>query len=374
MKTLIFTPRTAGHHLEYIHHLYNGALKHPEKQYLFLVPNSFHEVKNKFNWEKADNIEFIYLTEKESHACNTGNYFTSAYRKCATLRKYIINYQITYVILITLVDYLPFLPFILPQRVKVSGIVYRLYLYEWKHLSLAKKIKDVIEMYITAKSDIIDKGFILNDSSATCYYNKLFKTQKFTLLPDPIQKTKYIPQCLRKKMNIPQDKYIYLHFGGMTQRKGTLKILDSIKNIPTNEREKFVFIFAGHIRNDIKKIFYRKYDSLKDNTNIIVMDEFCEYETLMDLCYTCNAIIIPYENTSYSSGVLGYAALFNKPVIGPADGLLGKLIKRNRLGTALCKIDSQILAQKIIQTPPSIKNSDKYIEQNSIEAFQNSIL
>jgi hypothetical protein len=30
--------------------------------------------------------------------------------------------------------------------------------------------------------------------------------------------------------------------------------------------------------------------------------------------------------------VLGYAAQFNKPVVGPRFGLLGKLIKRNNLG------------------------------------------
>ena len=105
MRILIFTPRSAGHHLEYLHHLYDGAKNKLENNYFFLVPNSFKEVKNELEWETAPNIEFIYLTEKESIKCNTGNYFSSSYRKCTTLKKYILNYQITHVILITLVHY-----------------------------------------------------------------------------------------------------------------------------------------------------------------------------------------------------------------------------------------------------------------------------
>ena len=104
--------------------------------------------------------------------------------------------------MITLVHYLPFLPLILPKKVKVSGIIYRLYLYEWKSLPFIKKIKDVLEMYITAKSNMVEKGYILNDSSAACYYNKLFKTTKFVPLADPIQKSNYIPQCIKKSLNI----------------------------------------------------------------------------------------------------------------------------------------------------------------------------
>lgn len=374
MRILIFTPRTAGHHLEYLHHLYDGAKNKLENNYFFLVPNSFKEVKNELEWETAPNIEFIYLTEKESIKCNTGNYFSSSYRKCTTLKKYILNYQITHVILITLVHYLPFLPLILPKKVKVSGIIYRLYLYEWKSLPFIKKIKDVLEMYITAKSNMVEKGYILNDSSAACYYNKLFKTTKFVPLADPIQKSNYIPQCIKKSLNISNDKYVYLHFGGMTKRKGTLVILDSIERMSKNDRNKFVFIFAGHIRSDIKSQFYNKYETLKSDTNLILFDEFCSYEKLMDLCYSCNAILIPYENTSFSSGVLGYAALFNKPVIGPADGLLGKLIRRNKLGITINEINSANLAHKILQTPHNNTESKKYTELNSIKAFQEKIL
>lgn len=374
MRTLIFTPRTAGHHLEYLHHLYNGARNHLENNYFFLVPDSFLEVRNKCEWKESNNIEFIYLDKKESNLCNTGNYFSSAYRKCKIVNKYIQKYDITHVVLITLVHYLPFLPFIVSSKTKVSGIIYRIYLYEWKKMSFIKKIKDIIEMYIISNFSIIEKGFILNDSSAACYVNKLFKTNKFISLADPIQKSDYTPKSLKENLNIPNDKYVYLHFGAMTKRKGTLMLLKSLNNIPLEQRNKFVFIFAGHIRNDIKNDFYKEYEKLRNNTNIILMDEFCSYETLMDLCYSSDAIVIPYENTSFSSGVLGYAALFNKPVIGPSDGLLGKLIRRNGLGTTINNIDSKNLAKAILRTPTINNKTNNYIENNSIEVFLKTIL
>ena len=95
------------------------------------------------------------------------------------------------------------------------------------------------------------------------------------------------------------------------------------------------FIFAGKVYDDIRDEFYQKYRNLQDKVQILCFDEFCEYSFLGSLCLSSNFILLPYSNTSQSSGVIGYASQFQIPVVVAKQGLLGKLVKRYKLGVLL---------------------------------------
>jgi hypothetical protein len=73
--------------------------------------------------------------------------------------------------------------------------------------------------------------------------------------------------------------------------------------------------------------------------------------------------LIPYKNSEQSSGVLGYAAQFNIPVVGPSSGLLGKLIKKNKLGYTINDITSASLAYFISNS----KNNENIIINNYLD-------
>ena len=81
----------------------------------------------------------------------------------------------------------------------------------------------------------------------------------------------------------------------------------------------------------------------------------------------------PYEAVDLSSGVIGYAAYYNKPVIGPSGGLLGKIIRRYQLGTALQDITPSSLAKAIASAEPYLIESD-YKEKTERERFTERIL
>ena len=57
MKTyLIHTPIISGHQLEYLHHLYLGALERPSDKFFFVVPSRFTVDSAKLDWPEAVNI------------------------------------------------------------------------------------------------------------------------------------------------------------------------------------------------------------------------------------------------------------------------------------------------------------------------------
>ncbi|MCD7711116.1 MAG: glycosyltransferase, partial [Porphyromonadaceae bacterium] len=222
---------------------------------------------------------------------------------------------------------------------------------------------------------VFDKIFLLNDAGAAVFFNKKFRTNKFKYLPDPIAVRDFeSARNLRNELKIGDTEQVLLHFGGMSGRKGTLEVLQSIEILP---QKGYVFIFAGVVGSDIKTEFYARVESSRERgANILVFDEFCSYSFLCDLCKTCDAIVIPYKSTEQSSGVIAYAAALNRPVLAPRSGLLGKIIRKYRLGCLLKEVSAVQIAGAIQNRFwQNLKlNGAEYLRDNELCLFQKIIL
>lgn len=368
---IIYDTSVYGHHLEYLHHIYEINSKN-DRKIVFVIPEEFKRIANRDEWTPQGNTIFDFIPNNEAERANKGNFISSSYRKVTLLRKYIRQYKATKVFAIMLMPLMPFCSFFLPSYTKISGIIYSIYLYNWNKESFATKVLDVIKYLLLSKSRSISKLFILNDMSAAAYLNKLFSTNKFEYIPDPVMaQDNYSPQNIRPKLGIRNDQKMFLHFGGLNNRKGTMDIVKAIDRILPNDIEKYAFVFAGKVAGEIKDEFYSEYDKIKKDTKIVVFDKFCSNQLIADMCYSCDVIIIPYKNTSMSSGVLGHAALYCKPVVGPSSGLLGKLIRKNRLGITIDDINDEKI-YKIFdkQIPVSEYDCTRYVKRNNVESFQ----
>lgn len=365
---LIFETGFAGHHLEYLHHYYEYAINDKSNSYVFLIADSFKEVKEKYTWEKSANVRFEYIDPIILDKCINNKLLVGSFYKSIYLRKKCKEYNISLIITTMLMEYLPFLPFILNKKIEFRGIIYRIFLYEQREKFNSHKLISSIKYQLLKNSPQFKKIFILNDKYGTIRLNKKYNTHKFNFLPDPIPVIGN-GENLKEKLNIPQNNIVFLHFGGLGYRKGTITILDLLEYLKSNNN--FTFIFAGKIGDECKDEFYKKLKKSKDKCQILVYDYFCEYDFLSSLCITCDYILLPYTNVNQSSGVLGYAARFNKPVIGPAEGLLGYLIKNYKLGQTICNINPQKLAYSMANyNNISAIDGTPYIKENNIEEFK----
>lgn len=220
-------------------------------------------------------------------------------------------------------------------------------------------------------SNKIDKVFILNDQDSADKLNLKFNVTKFKYIPDPLPEVKIKAVPIISDLELAKDSIKFLHFGAMGYRKGTIDILKAIQLIPKDK--KYTFIFAGKIHHEIEKEFFSLVDEIKDKQNLIVINEFCSYSILDYLCKNSDCILIPYKITSQSSGLLGHASKYKIPVIGPNQGLIGKLIHENNLGTCLKEITPSNICDAILQFTP-YRTSEEYYRTNTIENFQNQLL
>ena len=368
---LIYDISVKGHHLEYLHHIYIAA-EDVDAEFIFVVPEEYNLLKRNLLWPTRHNVSFDFISNAEVAKIG-GGYLKRRWCLANLAAKYIRRHKSDEVFFVDLIVQFPFLPFLIPKRVKVSGIIYRLVPYEWKKLTLFTKIKDVIELFIIGRHPIVKVPMSLNDNSCACYYNKKLGTKKFIFVADPVNSLKYHPKSVRNEIGVDDNDKVLLHFGMMNERKGTLTVLEAICMIDEQQLKNKVFIFAGQVCNDIRYKFDGYISQLSKKVRIVVYDGFCSFELLSDLCFSCNCVIIPYYNTSYSSGVIGYAALFQKTIVGPSGGLLGKLIKRNKLGLVIEKNNASSLA-KIINSDHAYKNRpNNYPQRNSMKAFTKTI-
>lgn len=369
MNILIFDKIVTGHNMEFLHHLYMGGVKRTNDNYIVAIPKSFNKEKDKLKWPISDNIQFYYLPE---HICKERNDIKNLFADIKILNKLVREYKIDSIIFVNWIS--PFVYWFLPLSVHISGITYVIYLYLWENLSVVSKVKWVIKELVLALNPRVRRNYIQNDAVAAQYLNRLYHTNKYLFLPDPLFFPKYTPKNVRNELNIHDDKKIILFFGNLSERKGIFDVLESLFFLSPQETSHFHFVFAGRVPDGVNDRFYTLFNKIKEKVQITLMDRFCTYEEINDLCYTCDMLLAPYKDTTQSSGVIGYAAHYRKPVIAPNKGLLGKLVKRYELGLVVDDLNPPKLYQAYFEYSKSGTRAEIYEKDNSIEEFTNIML
>lgn len=368
----VFFNSAYGHNLEFIHHLYMAFLE-DGSDVVFILPDHFLKQKEKMLWPHADNIRFDLIPSDEVFFSKNYHPLYSEYKIAKTLKRYLKKNNVSEAFLSELFVMMPFLPlFFLSHKFSLHGLIWKIHLYRWKERKWYGKFYDTICYFLMAKCRGIKHIYMGNDKSAPIYYNKLYNTKKFKYIPDPFNKIDVPYKDMRKEYGIPDGKIVLYHFGSMGGRKGTREILQSLLDMDEEERNKYVFVFAGLIRD--KQGFYPYVERLKNKDCLRIFDTFCDFDFLQQWCMCCDAILIPYTQSHQSSGVLGYAAQYQKPVIGPGFGLIGKLIRRNHLGITLPAITSKGLRESYCAVKQWTYRETDYLETNSVRRFTDIVV
>jgi hypothetical protein len=370
MIDLIYFTSVTGHNIEFIHHLYMGHI-HSNRNVVFVLPEKFNQQKNLFEWPECDRISFDLMPMDEVGSLGDAIYKKSI-RFSRLLKKYIRKNQAKSVFVADIMGLMPFLPFILSDKVEIRGLTFGVYLYRWKTRAKYKSLIESMCHYLMVKSNMVKTVYVGNDTSAPVYYNKLFKTQKYKYVPDPFNIMDTPFQDMRQQYEISKTQKVFYHFGSMGGRKGTIQILKSILELSETEQKEYVFVFAGIVQQ--KEEFYQLINLIGNKVRVLVFDKFCDFQFIAQWCQCCDAILMPYLQTHSSSGILGYAAQYRKPVIGPNGGLIGKLIKRNHLGLTLQKITNDSLIQAYRDVGKWEYKKNNYLRFNSIEKFNEIVI
>lgn len=379
MNYLLLFTDIQGHNLEYCHHLYDAVRNIKSTRFIFIVPYNFENVKERFVWEFADNVSFEYIDILTINKINNSTLIVRSIIISLLFNRYYKQFKPSGAFVSTLAELVPILPFINFTSVSITGIIYRIYLYDWKFSSFTRKILDLAKMWLLVRSTLFSNILILNDKASCRYLNRLFKTSKFADICDPyVSIINNNDFDFRSVYNIPQNARIISHVGAMNKTKGTIDFIESLESLVSlnTNFDNIYIVFVGKVSNDINRRFYQSTTVLKKYINIIVIDEFCDYDTIASICKESYLLVLPYKRYSQSSGIIGYASQFSTPVLIPNKGLLSKLVKKYKLGY-LYDVDSNNGLSEtlrfLINQNNLIHPNLSYCKDNNVKAFSQTI-
>lgn len=362
MKQLILVTRSDGHHLEYVEHLLQMS-KLSTDTFVFCLHPGFKKFDSITNI-KLTNVLIEYMSEQEVKL--PSNRLMYSYKACRLLREKINMYEAEKVFLIMLMPFGPFIFAPIWGKVKISGILYSLYIYTWKHDSAIAKIYDSLRYWLMSKSKNIKSVFILNDEACARKLNMIYRTSKFKYLVDPYRPILNISAKYNLRENYP-NKTIVSHLGFMKERKGSYDILRAIDELDIAVLKKYLFVFAGNSENP--ELFNELLKKAKEKSDILYFEGFLDFAELGELASSSDLLLLPYHNTNQSSGIIGYGAQFKVPVAVPNENLLGKLVRRYKLGIFLNGYlvnDIKMFLSEYVTTP---MQKSSYTLNNNVTRF-----
>ncbi len=169
---------------------------------------------------------------------------------------------------------------------------------------------------------------------------------------------------LRKRLNLPQDRFLLLNFGLLRKSKGIKYIVEALKLLRDKQIKcSFVFV-AGYSNSKDNKTYFdgimaliKKYDL--EGEYIILCKKYLEKKELYDYINACDIGVLPYTYMSHvSSGVLSFFVSALKPVITTKFAYATYLLS-NKSAYFVATRNSKAIAKGITQL---MNNSTLYMD------------
>jgi glycosyltransferase involved in cell wall biosynthesis len=312
------------------------------------------------------NVKYVFLPERKN------GYFSQLQEVKSIVKKYDIQHVVL----------LYFNSFFVSLAVgsfdfTVSGIVFNTYNPNYEKYSFLKRISKEIYYALVCRRKNIKKLFVLNDKKSCEWLNRHFHTKKFCYLPDPVPtfQKEDLPQEIA---NLQKDRKIALHFGALSERKGTLLILDAIEILPSEIQKKIsLFLVGKPCTKAFGELLKTRIEQIRQQypaIYIIYIPDFVTVGQMESYFELADFVLMPYLSNNLSSGVLGHAAKHNKPVI-TGKGLLGEIVEEYGLGISIEPIVENLgLAIQDILLDIKLINGILYVENHSFEIFAKTLM
>lgn len=337
MNILFYDSEYTGHHSEYVIHLtsyINKTLSNNVRVH-FLLPRYF---ASKDVIDFGVNITVYYLSEDELNI-KQGRWdlLLRSKQETRNILKYGRNLKIDKVFCL---NFNPFLLANFAIKTIFPFEVYGIYFHPFNRLEFLKGGKLLDKIRYTQKmlfikrlisNKQVKKVYVLNDASGVNELNRICETNKFQWLPDPINLSKHDNCSIGSA-----ERKVFLFFGFINKRKGILNFLQGVKNLDFSYLNCLEIRIKGQVDPDIIDELELVCDELRKTPVLInIKSQFLSKEELIAEVSNCDLILMPYLRVEGSSGLLGWAANFKKPVLGPKDGLIGELIRDYKFGISV---------------------------------------
>ena len=359
--TLIFEPEFEGHSLEWLRHLLRYASADSDRRIVWLVvPERLHRaLVPALRGVDGDFIRILSLKPAEERFCRHPWLVLSSMARWWVATRYLSRTRAGALHFLAL-DLLSFpLALGLPFSRPVSGILFRPsahYRFLGPHApSWRERLRDrrKVALYKRMLSRPALSAILSLDPYFARYAARTYKGgTKIRPITDPMDDPVRTPAPPPFLATLPSDRLIFLFFGYLTRRKGTLKLVEALQLLPEEIQARSAFVLAGRVEASIRQALRHQLATLKTTAPKLTChleDRWLAAEEIEALVGRSDAVLAPYQRFVGSSGVMVWAARFGKPLLTQDFGMLGCLTRDYGLGLTVDCTNSLFLAEAIAQ-------------------------
>ncbi len=356
---MVFDTAITGHHSEYIGHLVDSLHKVKNQlndYYLFVVHPKFSSRFPKI-FEKAEsneNLKWIQITPEEEDTVK-GGLMRKSFARYRIMSRYARELQVNHVCCLDF-HTIKYGSILFRTKYTMSGILF-VQFYRLDRNSIKEKwtyYKRYLLTKLSVANPRLTSVFVLNDQETVSFMNRQFSTNVFRMLPDPIPEYQPLPGFdIYEQYSIERDRKIFLHIGSLGDRKGTAEVVDAAVHVEIGLQHKITILLVGLASTESEKrvILDKIVDyKVKSEVQIIWDESFVSNSYMKSLFNQSFAVLIPYRNAEFSSGILGHAAASGKMVIATGRGLLKAMVLKYNLGLLVGSPVAKEIAEKMVES------------------------
>lgn len=198
----------------------------------------------------------------------------------------------------------------------------------WRKKTLVKRLLKLKQMDVLFSLDSLAVDFIKENFATQADVRQLPDSfVRYQTTPDQIAE-------LRADLEIEADRKVCMLLGVLDSRKGPLQLLDAAQRLPEVLQKKLCLLLVGSLTAEIEDEVIQKVASLQKNTSIqVVLKNSYVSDTVVQRYYElADVALTTYQRHMGMSSAIIRAALAKIPVLSSNFGLMGELVKREKLG------------------------------------------
>jgi glycosyltransferase involved in cell wall biosynthesis len=194
---------------------------------------------------------------------------------------------------------------------------------------------------------------------------KKFPGAPIHLLADPYPENFSADRAAsRQQFNLPDDKFVFLFYGGGYKRKGLHLAVAAMLKISAPNK---AFLLCAGLQPKNEQLA-RDLETLRSQGRAEIVNRYVSAEEEKQLFAACDAVLLPYIRHLDGSGVLSRAAGAGKPAIASDEYLIGHVVRQYGMGL-LFKSGNVPALKKLIEHAASASAEEISRWQNGAQAY-----
>jgi colanic acid biosynthesis glycosyl transferase WcaI len=394
-SVLIFEPEAEGHSSEWLRHLirYAQATSAGPVVWIVVAPSLYKALGRELRRVGGDRIRLLPLTQVEFRLCRNRSLSVSSFARWWIALRYAsrVNACAIHFLALDLLS-LPLALHLPLGRRSVSGILFRpsthyrfLGPYEPSWREKLRDLRKAILYRVMLSNPSLSTVLSLDPYFPRYARRKYANGRKIRAVDDPVDGANDGGHGgARLAALVPPRRTVFLLFGYLTERKGTLKLLDALGVLSSDVAARSAFMLVGNVDPSIDGAVRDRLARLQATDSQLfchLEDRWVATEELETLVRRADVILAPYQRFVGSSGVMLWAARLGKPILTQDYGVLNSLATDYGLGiTADCTkpfLIAAAISRFVIQGPDAFidrKSAQLFIAEHSPQRFAEAVV